>query len=188
MRQMAETVIAAAHGLPVWVVTDDNEVADWAQEMHVATHRVGVSWLNAATTAAAAAAAAAGAARIIISHADLPSASDLRVVTGPGVAIAPDRRRDGTNVMSLPTGTGFTFAYGPGSFVKHRAEAARLGLEFSEVYDASLAWDVDSPADLPSHLARPAHHASRRDSDTAQRSASHSHPGATASKFPDYAH
>ena len=154
MRQMAETVVVAAHDLPVWVVTDDDEVVQWAQELHATSHRVGVSGLNPAITAAAAAAALAGAARIIIAHADLPYASDLRVVTGSGVAIAPDRNRDGTNVMSLPTGTGFRFAYGPGSFEKHRAEAARLGLDFSEIDDASLAWDVDSPEDLPAHLTK----------------------------------
>ena len=40
-------------------------------------------------------------------------------------------------------------------FERHRVEAARLGLDFTEIDDASLAWDVDSPADLPSHLANP---------------------------------
>ena len=156
IRRMAETVVAAAHDLPVWVVTDDDEVADWAQALGTLTCTVGVSGLNPAVTVAAAAAAAAGASRILIAHADLPYASDLRVVTGNGVAIAPDRHRDGSNVMSLPTNTGFTFAYGPGSFAKHRAESARLGLDFTEIDDASLGWDVDSPADLPSHLINPA--------------------------------
>ena len=182
MREMAETVVAAAHDLPVWVVTDDDEVVLWAQGMHVPAQRVRVSGLNAAITAAEAAAERAGAARILIAHADLPYASDLRVVTGNGVVIAPDRHRDGTNVMSLPTGTGFRFAYGPGSFEQHRAEAARLGLDFSEIDDPSLAWDVDSPADLPPHLARSTHDASRHDPDTAQRSTSHS--AATTSTVP----
>lgn len=182
MRRMAETVLAAAHDLPVWVVTDDDEVVQWAQELHVRTQSVGVSGLNPAITAAAAAAASAGAARILIAHADLPYASDLRVVSGSGVVIAPDRRRDGTNVMSLPTDTGFKFAYGPGSFAKHRAEAARLGLDFCEVDDASLAWDVDSPADLPSNFVQSTHDASHHDSDTTQRSTSH--PAAITSKVP----
>ncbi len=152
IRRMAETVVTAAHDLPVWVVTDDDEVAGWAQALGALSCAVGVIGLNPAVTAAAAAAADAGASRIIIAHADLPYASDLRVVTGTGVAIAPDRHRDGSNVMSLPTNTGFVFAYGPGSFKRHRAESARLGLDFTEIDDASLGWDVDSPADLPSHL------------------------------------
>lgn len=156
IRGMAETVVAAAHDLPVWVVTDDDEVADWARARNVLSCAVGVSGLNPAVTAAAAAAADAGATRIIIAHADLPYALDLRVVTGPGVALAPDRQRDGSNVMSLPTNTGFVFAYGPGSFAAHRNEAARLGLDFREIDDASLAWDVDSPADLPTQPISPA--------------------------------
>lgn len=155
IRRMAETVAAAAHDLPVWVVTDDDEVADWARTLGALSCAVGVSGLNPAVTVAAAAAADAGASRIIIAHADLPYAADLRVVTGAGVALAPDRRRDGSNVMSLPTNSGFVFAYGPGSFAKHRAEAARLGLDFTEIDDASLAWDVDSPADLPAQLINP---------------------------------
>ena len=156
IRRMAETVVAAAHDLPVWVVTDDDEVTDWARARGVLSCAVGVSGLNPAVTAAAAAAAGAGASRIIIAHADLPYASDLRVVTGTGVALAPDRHRDGSNVMSLPTNTGFVFAYGPGSFAKHRREATRLGLEFSEINDVSLAWDVDSPDDLPTEEINPA--------------------------------
>ena len=155
MRRMAQTVVAAAHDLPVWVVTDDDEVTAWANGLGVVAQAVGVNGLNPAITLATAAAAGAGASRVIIAHADLPYASDLRVVTGPGVAIAPDRHRDGSNVMSLPTDTGFAFAYGPGSFAKHRAETARLGLDFSEINDASLAWDVDSPADLPANLTSP---------------------------------
>ncbi len=157
MLQMAETVVAAAHDLPVWVVTDDDEVTAWATELSTSTFAVGVNGLNPAIAVAATAAARAGASRILIAHADLPFASDLRVVTGTGVAIAPDRHRDGSNVMSLPTNTGFTFSYGPGSFERHRLESARLGLDFTEVDDASLAWDVDSPADLPSHLPNPPH-------------------------------
>lgn len=156
IRRMAKTVVAAAHDLPVWVVTDDDEVADWAQAQGVLSCAVGVSGLNAAVTVAAAAAANAGARRVIIAHGDLPYASDLRIVTGAGVALAPDRHRDGSNVMSLPTNTGFVFAYGPGSFARHRREAARLGLDFSEINDASLAWDVDSPDDLPTAQKNPA--------------------------------
>ncbi len=156
IRRMAETVVAAAHDLPVWVVTDDDEVADWAQALGSVSCAVGVSGLNPAVTAAAAAAADTGASRIIVAHADLPYATDLRVVDGTGVALAPDRHRDGSNVMSLPTNTGFVFSYGPGSFARHRAESARLGLDFTEIYDASLAWDVDNPADLPSNLFNPA--------------------------------
>jgi 2-phospho-L-lactate guanylyltransferase len=64
------------------------------------------------------------------------------------VTLVPDRRRDGTNVAVVPTGAGFQFAYGAGSFERHRAEAARLGLACEIVYDRRLALDVDIPEDL----------------------------------------
>jgi len=66
----------------------------------------------------------------------------------PGVTLVPDRRRDGTNVAAVPTAVTFSFAYGKGSFARHRAAAARLDLPVRIVEDAALGWDVDLPADL----------------------------------------
>jgi 2-phospho-L-lactate guanylyltransferase len=66
----------------------------------------------------------------------------------PGVTLVPDRRLDGTNVLAVPTEVGFGFAYGPGSFTRHRAEAQACGLPARIVRDDRLAWDVDLPADL----------------------------------------
>ena len=40
------------------------------------------------------------------------------------------------------------FAYGPGSFRRHAAEARRLGLGLRVVRDRDLAFDVDLPDDL----------------------------------------
>jgi 2-phospho-L-lactate guanylyltransferase len=51
-------------------------------------------------------------------------------------------------VISVPVGAPFGFAYGPGSFRRHAAEARRQGLGFRVVRDAELAFDVDVPADL----------------------------------------
>jgi 2-phospho-L-lactate guanylyltransferase len=60
----------------------------------------------------------------------------------------PDRRLAGTNVAGVPTGAGFSFSYGAGSFARHRAEAARLELPARIVQDPFLSWDVDVPGDL----------------------------------------
>ena len=48
----------------------------------------------------------------------------------------------------VPTGVGFRFAYGPGSFAAHVAEAERLGVAWRSLLDPDLAWDVDDPEDL----------------------------------------
>jgi 2-phospho-L-lactate guanylyltransferase len=149
-RSMATTVLAAANGLPVAVVCDDEEVAAWATE-----HGARVLWrpglgLNGAVTDGVAALAAEGVARVVVAHGDLPHADDLRAVAdGDGVLLVPDRHEDGTNVLALPASCGFAFAYGQGSFARHRAEAERLGLPVRVVRSKRLGWDVDTPADLP---------------------------------------
>jgi 2-phospho-L-lactate guanylyltransferase (CobY/MobA/RfbA family) len=51
-------------------------------------------------------------------------------------------------VAVVPAGVGFRFAYGAGSFERHRTEAARLGLPCRIVHDRRLAIDIDLPEDL----------------------------------------
>lgn len=147
-RSMAERVLAAAGSLPITIACDDDEVASWARE-----HGAAVAWvpgtdLNGAVTQAV---RALDVDRAVVAHADLPNARDLTVAVGHGddVVLVPDRHRDGTNVLSIPCGSGFEFRYGPGSFERHREEAARLGLAIVVLEPADLTWDVDEPRDLP---------------------------------------
>jgi 2-phospho-L-lactate guanylyltransferase len=148
-REMADGVLRAAGDLPTYVVCDHIEVAEWA-----AAAGASVAWtpglgLDGAVSAGVETAAADGADRVVVAHADLPLATALDHIVGDaGVVLVPDRHHDGTNVISLPAGSGFTFAYGPGSFERHRAEAVRLGLAVDVRDDLALAWDVDVPDDL----------------------------------------
>lgn len=150
---MAEVVVTAAGDLPVRVVTDDSDVAEWAHSVGVTPIGVGCVGLSESVQAAVHIARSAGFERVIVAHADLPAACDLTIVRGSGMAIAPDRRRDGSNVLSVPTGAGFRFSYGPNSFDTHLAEAARLGLAVEVIDAPDLAWDVDEPDDLPDDWA-----------------------------------
>jgi 2-phospho-L-lactate guanylyltransferase len=148
-REMATRVVRAAAPFPVAVVCDDDEVASWAT-----TVGAEVVWrpgrgLNAAVADGVEHLAAIGVARVVVAHADLPYALDLGPVAAfDGITLVPDRHLDGTNVVCIPAGAGFRFAYGPGSFTRHRAEAGRLGLPVRVLEDARLGWDVDLPADL----------------------------------------
>lgn len=151
-RRMAAGVIAAADPFPVWVVCDSHDVSSWALG-----RGAGVLWraapgLDEAVATGEAFAAGEGFGRVIIAHGDLPLARRLDhladTTTPDEVLIVTDRRGDGTNVLSIPTGRGFRFAYGPGSAAAHRAEAERLGLDVRLVDDPELAWDVDTPDDL----------------------------------------
>jgi 2-phospho-L-lactate guanylyltransferase len=152
LRRMAERVVRAAGDLPVAVVSSAPEVRAWAASLGLPMIDDPGS-LDGAAAAGVAWAEAAGASRVVIAHADLPQARDLTALARDGarpvVAAVPCHRDDGTPVLSLPVGCGFRFAYGPGSFRRHGAEARRLGLAFRVVRDPRLARDVDVSEDLP---------------------------------------
>ena len=148
-RTMAAAVVRAAAPLPVWIVCDDDAVAAWAVEVGASVLWKPGRGLNGAVNEGVADLAALGVATVIVAHADLPHAQALaHVAEATGVTLVPDRHDDGTNVAAVPARSGFVFAYGPGSFERHRAEAARLGLPVRVVREPRLAWDVDRPDDL----------------------------------------
>ena len=184
-RGLADRVVAAVGGHPVFVACDDPEVADWA-----VTRDCRVLWgaglgLNGALDAAVSAVADAGHQRALICHADLarpdalgallhadtsagvPAGITARVTAGVtagvtseitargSVVIVPDRRGDGTNALIRPTTSGLTAAYGPGSFVRHLAAARRAGHAVTVRIDHRLALDVDTWADICHPLVRP---------------------------------
>jgi 2-phospho-L-lactate/phosphoenolpyruvate guanylyltransferase len=152
-RLMATRVLEAAAPLPVAVVCDDAEVAAWAVENGAMVLPEPGRGLNGAVEAGVARLAAWGADEILVAHADLPMAHGLAHLAGfDGVTLVPDRRDDGTNVVCLPAHTSFRFAYGPGSFTRHRVEAENRGLEYRIVREPDLAWDVDIPADIPAEF------------------------------------
>jgi 2-phospho-L-lactate guanylyltransferase len=147
-RELASRVVRAAHDLPVVIVCDDDVVAAWGKAVGATVLRQVGSGLNGAVTEGVESVRDEFD-EVIVAHADLPRATDLRVVRGfAGITIVPDRHRDGTNVICLPTARRFRFAYGPGSFDRHCAEAARIGVALRVLADDALGWDVDTPDDL----------------------------------------
>lgn len=148
-REMANRVVDAARPLPTWIACNDHAVAGWAQDEGARVLWRSAPGLNPSIEAAVGFLGRLSVGRVIIAHGDLPLARDLGWVGDfDGVTIVPDRRGDGTNVMAVPTGQGFRFAYGAGSASRHRAEAERCRLPVRVVEDADLGWDVDTPEDL----------------------------------------
>ena len=148
-QQMAEQVLRAADPLPVAVVCDDTEVADWARR-----HGAFVVWepgrgLNGAVEAGIDRLSGIGVERVTVAHGDLPNAVGLGDLPPfSGITLVPDRRNDGTNVVDLPVGCGFRFSYGPGSFERHRGECDRIGMAVRVLRAPALTLDVDVPTDL----------------------------------------
>ena len=156
-RTMAAQVVKSAGSLPVRVVCDNDEVAEWTRSTGADVLWIQADGLNPAITAAVAALedeadpdpGGTGPAHVLIAHADLPHAETLAGLAEAGtVTIVPDRHLDGTNVMALPLGTGFEFRYGPGSFAAHCDEALRRGLDLRVRRVPALEFDVDTPADF----------------------------------------
>ncbi len=148
-REMATVVVRAAAPLPVCIVCDSEVVRAWAHDEGARVIWTPGLGLNGAVQAGVAQLADEGVDTAIVAHSDLPLAISLEWVSAtPGVTIVPDRRLDGTNVIAVPTGAGFRFAYGQGSFAAHRTEAERLALPLRIVNDSRLGWDVDLPVDL----------------------------------------
>lgn len=152
---MAWGVVQAAAPLPTFVICDDDDVADWAAEHGVEAIIREAPGLSAAVQSGVAEMAARGIDHLIVAHGDLPlaaaAAGELAQLVVPGeVRLITDARRDGTNVVSLPAGLGWRFAYGPGSCERHVAEAERLGLSIEVVQHRVFSVDLDVPDDIAS--------------------------------------
>ncbi|MDH3296365.1 MAG: hypothetical protein OER95_18750 [Acidimicrobiia bacterium] len=158
-RTLAANVIKASGDLPTYVVCDNAEVAAWALSRGTGVLWAAVPGLNQSLTRAVSAAVNDGYRRAVISHADLPLATNLTWLadTGPGgriegadVVVVPDRHGTGTNVLSIPIGgrESFRLQYGVGSCRLHQDEAGRLGWSVEVVADEQLGWDLDTPEDL----------------------------------------
>jgi 2-phospho-L-lactate guanylyltransferase len=150
-RRMADTVADAAAPLRVVVVSSAAEVIEWARGRGYDVIADPGS-LDAAAVAGRDHLRDVGCDRAVVAHADLPHARALAPLAldgaQPVIALVPCHRDDGTNVLSVPVDVPFEFAYGPGSFRRHVAEAHRLGLGIRVVRSPDLAVDVDAPDDL----------------------------------------
>jgi 2-phospho-L-lactate/phosphoenolpyruvate guanylyltransferase len=149
-RSMAETVVRAAAPMPVFIACDDPGVAEWAESVGATVLPTPGLGLTASVQHGVDTLASLGYSVVLVAHADLPHAANLASLCSfPGVTLVPDRRDDGTNVIVVPSRAGFVFSYGPESFVRHIAAAQALGLPLRIARRPELAWDVDTPDDLP---------------------------------------
>lgn len=155
-RWLADRVVGAAGGLPVFVACDDDEVASWADGVGAEVLWSPGLGLNGAVDAGRATIAGKGFEHVVIAHSDLPLAHGFdRLAAAGTITLVPDRHRDGTNVLTLPVGAPVPASYGAGSFAAHLRLALDSGLAVRVVTDHRLGLDLDRADDVWHPLARP---------------------------------
>lgn len=159
---MATRVLEVVAEIPTFVACDDDGVATWARRMGAQVIWGAGLGLNGAVDDGVERITADGFGHVLVSHADLARPEQLLEVVRPDtITLVPDRRHDGTNVMSFPTATPLLAAYGGGSFSRHLAQALTLSaepggaqVEVEVRSDPHLSLDLDTARDLAHPLIR----------------------------------
>jgi len=147
-RGLATSVLEACQGLATFVVTESDEVEAFASGHGVGVLRSKVHSLNGAVHFAYEELAGAYD-QLMIVHGDLKFPDGLDDFAPiADVTVVTDDQGTGTNVLVLPTGHDFQFAYGPNSAQRHVRETSRLGLSVSLISDSPWRFDVDEVTDL----------------------------------------
>jgi 2-phospho-L-lactate guanylyltransferase len=147
---MASGVLDIVAEIPTFVACDDDDVAGWATRMGAQVIWGAGLGLNGAVDDGVGHIAASGYDHVLVSHADLALPETLLDVAHEGcITLVPDRRHDGTNVMSFPAAHALRAAYGGGSFARHLEQALAVDSVPVEVRsDPHLSLDLDTPRDL----------------------------------------
>ena len=96
-----------------------------------------------------------GADTLMIIFADLPllTPDDIRAIIDIGkvagtVVLAPDRHGGGTNIMLTHPASLSIFAFGQGSYHKHRSQTLAEGCRIKTYISEGTSLDIDTPEDL----------------------------------------
>lgn len=153
---MATRVVDVVAEIPTFVACDDARVAAWAESRGARVLWSAGLGLNGAVDDAVSRVASLGFDHLTVSHADLPLPDALVHVAHAGtISLVPDRRSDGTNVMSFPLSSPIRASYGGGSFRRHLAQAmSRADTPVEVRFDPELSLDLDTVRDLTHPLIR----------------------------------
>jgi 2-phospho-L-lactate/phosphoenolpyruvate guanylyltransferase len=153
---MATRVVDVVAEVPTFVACDDDRVAAWARDLGARVIWGAGLGLNGAVDDGVEHITAAGFDHVLVSHADLARPGKLLEVVHPDrITLVPDRRHDGTNVMSFPARTPLAASYGGGSFARHLGQALEFdGVELEVRSDPDLSLDLDTYRDLVHPLIR----------------------------------
>jgi 2-phospho-L-lactate guanylyltransferase len=147
-RELARGVIQASAPRPAIVVSEDPTVAAFATSLGAEVWHSDVTGLNQAVQGAYRGLEGRFE-RLIVAHGDLRLPDGLGLVeVATGLTLYADHHGTGTNVLVIPTGLDFRFAYGARSLARHIEEAERLALTYRVITDSPWRFDVDERSDL----------------------------------------
>jgi 2-phospho-L-lactate/phosphoenolpyruvate guanylyltransferase len=150
----------------ILVVSRDSHVLTQSREMGVRTvTENGTPELNNALLRASLFVKTFSTEGVLIVPADLPLLTPSDVIeflnartTSPMIVIAPDRRREGTNMLLSDPPDLLTFSFGGQSFDRHSRLARSHGATVIEHHNEHIALDLDVPEDyqlLSSKISNP---------------------------------
>lgn len=162
LHHVLDVLTTAPVKLGVLVVSRDTRALAEARDYGVQTVlESGSPALNPALTRAAQLTRTMGATSTLVLPADLPlfSVEDLEALVNlacqseRAVVLASDRHGDGTNaLLTCPPGV-IEYAFGPGSFSRHKALAEKAQADVYEWHSPRVALDIDTPDDLACYRA-----------------------------------
>lgn len=89
---------------------------------------------------------------VIIAHGDLPWIQDFTAIcdylSANDVAIAPDRHRQGTNILAHPKKTPFLYKFGANSLKRHVSQCTAKRYSYVLLESQEYGFDVDTPDDF----------------------------------------
>jgi 2-phospho-L-lactate guanylyltransferase len=150
-----DTLASCDLQLATCVISRDMTALDLAQRQNAVALAESESGLNAALNQAREWAVSHGAQAILVLPADLPllTPNDIMALVNlscepRSVVIAPDTRGEGTNALLLRPPDALHFAFGQQSFYEHCAQAETSPLVLHVYRSPTVAFDLDTPADL----------------------------------------
>ena len=147
-RELALGVLENCSPRHVIVISESSDVTNFARDNGAEVVESTASGLNEAVQGAYEGLSARYD-RLIIVHGDLRYPEGLGTFMPlPGITLFADHHGSGTNVIVIPSGLDFHFAYGTNSLRHHVAEAERLNAPYRVVATSPWRFDVDEPSDL----------------------------------------
>lgn len=166
-QQLAESmfrhVLDVVRGVPqvigTLVISRDSKALSIARDYNAKTvQETGTPELNSALTRATQVVASWGVDSVLVLPADLPLVTGEDIVNiitmGQGmrsVVIATDQNKDGTNALFMRPPGLIPYAFGPGSYQRHRMLARDAGLSTRIYHSDQLALDIDINDDLDTY-------------------------------------